>query len=148
LTWDETMAETAVDYLASHPKKSMVVLAGSEHIAFGSGITHRVRRRLPGIPSVMMQAADSATEGKGPDYVLVSTSVELPPAGRMGIAMEQSGGVRAKEVPLGGARAQAGITTRERMLAINDAPVQSVSDVRLALLDKGPGDGVSIRVQT
>jgi len=148
LTWDETMAETAAEYLATHSGKNMIVLAGSEHIAFGSGIPNRVRRRLPGISTVMLQAGDAASDAKGADYVLLSKNIELPPAGRMGIVMDQIGGITAREVTAGGAAAQAGIQPKDRIVAINDAPVQSVSDVRIALLDKRPGDRVSLRVQT
>src|SRR5262249_43919162 len=43
LVWDETMAERVADYLTSNPDKSMIVLAGSGHIAFGSGVPNRLK---------------------------------------------------------------------------------------------------------
>src|SRR5262249_13970445 len=109
LTWDETMADTAASYLTAHPARAMIILAGSEHIAFGSGIPNRLQRRLPDAAMVMLQAADTAGEAKGAAYVLASVNVTLAPAGRMGIAMDQTKGIAAKEVTEGGSAAQAGI---------------------------------------
>ena len=40
--WDETMAESVADFLKANPAYQMVVLAGSGHIAYGSGIPGRV----------------------------------------------------------------------------------------------------------
>ena len=42
LLWDEGMAERAAGYLESHPEYKMVILAGSGHIAHGSGIPQRL----------------------------------------------------------------------------------------------------------
>ncbi len=38
ILWDETMAHSAARFLEEHPDYQMVVLAGSEHIMYGSGI--------------------------------------------------------------------------------------------------------------
>ena len=49
LLWEETMAETAADYLLSDEGsgKRMVILAGGGHISYGFGIPRRVFRRIP-----------------------------------------------------------------------------------------------------
>ena len=39
LTWDESMAETAADYLKDNPDYRMLVLAGSGHVQYGSGLS-------------------------------------------------------------------------------------------------------------
>ena len=49
LIWEETMAETAADYLKSPDgqDKRMLILAGGGHISYGYGIPRRLFRRLP-----------------------------------------------------------------------------------------------------
>ncbi len=45
VTWDETMADTAVRWGERHPGTTVVVLAGRGHVERGFGIPQRVRRR-------------------------------------------------------------------------------------------------------
>jgi uncharacterized iron-regulated protein len=47
--WDETMADTVVQFLKKNPDRQMVVLAGQGHVVYGDGIPNRVARRLPNI---------------------------------------------------------------------------------------------------
>ncbi len=74
LLWDETMAETIVDYL-NGPQgkgKKLVVLAGGFHVAYGYGIPRRVFRRLPEPYTV----------------VLPHTAIEKIPKEREGLLMD------------------------------------------------------------
>lgn len=148
--WDETMAQSAVDYLAAHPDKSMVVLAGAGHIAYGSGIPSRVRRRLPDARIAILLPADKPDDdSEGADYTLVSSNAALPPSGRMGITMDRgpdnNDGVRIKTVSPDSAAAKAGLQPDDRIVAIDGQPTHIQGDVQLALLDKEPGQHLSVR---
>jgi uncharacterized iron-regulated protein len=155
LTWDETMAEQVSNYLTDHPEKSMIVLAGAGHMMFGAGIPNRVKRRMPGVSTAILLPPDDENAGsgagrnerRGADYLLVSPMKDLPPAGKLGISMNTSNGVRAREVTPGGAAAQAGIRPKDRIVSIDGEPVRALTDVRLALLDKQPGDRISVGVE-
>ena len=148
LVWDETMAERAAGYLSEHPEKAMVILAGSGHIEFGSGIPNRVRRRLPGIATAILITADKPqTKSHLTDYSLVSKKEALPPAPKMGFAMERRDGVRVKEVTPGGPAAGVGIKPDDRIVKIDGEDVKSIGDVRLALLDRKPGDRLALRIE-
>src|SRR4029078_11968817 len=46
LLWDEGMAESAAAYISANPERAMVILVGSGHVAFGSGIPKRLERRI------------------------------------------------------------------------------------------------------
>src|SRR5262249_35285007 len=117
-------------------------------IAFGSGIPNRVKRRIPGIETAILLSADKTDEElEGADYLLVSTEMSLPPAGRMGVVTSVADGVRAREITAGSPAALAGMRPRDRIVAINGEAIQSTADLRLALLDRAPGDRVSVRVQ-
>jgi uncharacterized iron-regulated protein len=150
--WDETMAQSASVYLAAHPDKSMIVLAGSGHIAFGSGIPGRVRWRLPDAPIVILLPADKPDDDtEGADYILVSSSATLPPSGKIGIAMDRSrdrtDGVTIKTVSPDSAASKAGFRSGDRIVAIDGQPIHSQGDVQLALLDKEPGQHLSLRAE-
>ncbi|HEY2385032.1 MAG TPA: ChaN family lipoprotein [Terriglobia bacterium] len=148
LVWDETMADTAANYLAAHPDKSMIVLAGEGHIAFGSGIPDRIRRRLPGIATAILLPADKPDEDlEGADYLLVSQMQTLPPSGKMGITLDTTGPLRVKTVAPGSAAARAGLQSGDRIDAIDSRPVHSLTDFRLALLEKKPGQRVKLGLQ-
>jgi uncharacterized iron-regulated protein len=148
LVWDETMAESVARYLSSHADKAMIILAGSGHVEFGSGIPNRVRRRLPDLTMAILITADKPrTKSRVTDYSLISKKEDLPPAPKMGLAMERNDGVRVKSVTPNGPAATAGIMPADRILKIDTTEVKSVGDVRLALLDKEPGDRITIRIQ-
>ena len=143
LVWDETMAESVAGYLSTHPQKAMIVLAGAGHIEFGSGIPNRVRRRLPGIRTALFITNDNPPqEPQATDYSLISEREALPPAPKMGITMEVSEGVRIKSVTPGGPADEKGMNPKDRIVAIDDQDIRSLGDIRLALLDKKPGDPI------
>jgi S1-C subfamily serine protease len=55
-------------------------------------------------------------------------------------------GLRIQNVlPESGAR-QAGLQTSDRLLSVADQTIHSMQDVRLALLDKSPGDAVLVTI--
>lgn len=148
LVWDETMAQTAANYLGAHPDKSMILLAGEGHIAFGSGIPDRIRRRLPDIKTAILLPADKPGEDlQGADDLLVSQMQSLAPSGKMGVTLDTTGELSIKTVAAGSAAAKAGLNPGDRILAIDSRPVHSLTDFRLALLEKKPGQRVKLRLQ-
>ena len=54
LVWDEGMAESAAAYLNANPARRMVILAGSGHLEFGSGIPQRLERRTHATYSIVI----------------------------------------------------------------------------------------------
>jgi uncharacterized iron-regulated protein len=148
LVWDEAMAERVSEYLSTHAEKAMVVIAGSGHVEFGSGIPNRVRRRLPQVQTAILITADKPqTKQHLADYFLVSKKEVLPPAPKMGIVMELRDGVRVKNVTRGGPAADSGIKPKDRIVAIGGEEVKSIGDARLALLNQKPGDHVVMHIQ-
>ena len=146
--WDETMAQSVVDYLTAHSDKAMIVLAGAGHIAFGSGIPNRVKRRLPNAQIAILLPADKAADDvQGADYLLVSSDLPLPASGKMGITMNRAGVVTIKTVSMSGAAAKAGLLPGDSIIAIDGQPIHSFGDVQLALLDKQPGEHLMVRTE-
>jgi uncharacterized iron-regulated protein len=143
--WDETMAETVADYLSAHPDKAMIVLAGEGHIAFASSIPDRVKHRLPGISTAILAPAEKGDENlQSTDYVVISPKVSLPASGKMGVTMDTGSGVRVKSVSPNSAAAKAGIQPGDRITTVDDHSINSLTDFRLALLEKKPGEQVRV----
>ncbi|MDX1655230.1 MAG: ChaN family lipoprotein [Candidatus Competibacteraceae bacterium] len=142
LLWDETMAERAADYLGAHPDTTLVVLAGSGHLAHRSGIPNRLERRLAVDSALLLP--EEGEGSRGADYLLVSQQVFLPPAGRLGVMLEDM--VVQEVLPDSGA-ARAGVRPDDRILAVDGRSVNDFTELRLALQDRRPEETVSLRVE-
>ena len=157
--WDETMAESIVQALTANPGKQMVVLAGIGHVYKDSAIPPRVARRIHGNIQQSVLIADNGVDrglerGKQIDYLMLTTSKELQPAGKIGVVLDTvdktedtPAQVRIVRISPHGKAGQAGLQENDIILAINDFPVSSVGDLKAGLLDKKPGETVTLKIK-
>lgn len=142
VTWDEGMATSAAKYLNDNPTHRMVILAGSGHISYGSGIPKRVARQTQASYAIVLSSGEEI-EADMADYLLLTPKQNLLPAGTLGITMEEKDGeVRIKTLSPGGAAEKAGLKKGNLLAEIDGQRVKSIADVRLMLWDKKPGDRV------
>jgi uncharacterized iron-regulated protein len=147
LLWDEGMAEHAAAYLMEHPDHHLVVIAGNQHIAWGSAIPHRLQRRLNVPAASVLNSWDGPVEPGLADYLLMPAERPLPRAGLMGALLEDGDNhVTISACDADSACAAAGIKAGDRITAINDNSINSIADLRLAMWDKLPGDIISIAI--
>lgn len=147
LTWDEGMAERAARYLAENPRRTLVVLAGSGHLAYRSGIPNRVARRSGVSGKVLLPLDGVALEPEVGDFLLSSLSRSLPPPGRLGVGIEmQEGRVRVASVEPNSGAQEAGMREGDEIIAIDGHPVARFSDVRLALWERSAGEPSTVEV--
>jgi uncharacterized iron-regulated protein len=147
LAWDEGMAESAAAYLNANEGRRMVILAGSGHLAFGSGIPNRLERRTNATYAIVLNSGDEV-EPHMADYLLLSKKQELPAAGILGISLEEKEGEgRIRSLIPGGAAERAGLKKGDVLLEIDGATIKRIADLRLALWDKKPGDRVRVSVR-
>lgn len=148
LLWDEGMAQRAAAYLKAHPSARMVILAGSGHLAYGSGIPSRVRRRTGIDGAIVLPSWEGSVSVGLADYLLLAPSQQLPEPGRLGVFLvAKEGQVIVHGFTENSSARAAGVKTDDVLLAINDQLVQSISDVRVALWNHPPGDVMRIRVR-
>jgi uncharacterized iron-regulated protein len=148
LLWDEGMAECAATYLRNHPRHHMVVLAGSGHLAYGAGIPKRLTKRLDVETAVVLNGTEAGLTPDIADYLLLSNSIELPPAGKLGIYMSDTPqGVTVDKFSDGSAVKEAGMKQGDQIISLDGEPVHTLADVRIALLDKQPGDNVEVGIR-
>jgi hypothetical protein len=144
LTWDEVMAETAAAYLEENPGTRMLVFTGRGHMHPGA-IPARLYRRT-NIKNLSLVNFSPATPFNHGDYLVLGQQEELPPSGNMGVSVSDRGekGVYVDGINPQGNAGKAGIIKGDRILAINDVPVRSFSDMKYALIDSLPGDRVRL----
>lgn len=165
--WDETMAETAAEYLKSPEGKGrrLVVFAGSGHVRYGFGIPRRLFRRAP-LPFVIVephvnQAVVEVSKEKLMD--VEAPSVPLRPADiywsvayrdvrdqqvKLGIMIEDAGGpgARVTGVLPGSPGQQAGLMKGDVIVSVDGIEVKETSDLVYQVGLHKPGDKGAIEV--
>ncbi len=148
LLWDEGMAEAAAKYLRAHPGRPMVILAGSGHLLYGSGIPQRLLRRVPLDSAIVINAGTGDIDPQMADFLLFPPRTILPPAGLLGVFLQQrDDSVVIDEVSANGAAKRAGLQKGDLLLTLDGTQVSSLADVKIALLDKQAGEQVKVRVK-
>jgi uncharacterized iron-regulated protein len=147
LIWDESMAERAARYLDAHPDRRLVVLAGDGHI-IRNGIPLRFGRRS-GVEAVnLLQGELKEFAPEGADYVLISKTIELPRVGKIGVMLDTSGDrVVVSDFSADSAAKDIGILTQDRIVELDGKAIASLADLKFELIDKRPGDAVSVKVE-
>ena len=141
------MAERAADYLQANPEHQLVILAGNGHIAWGSAIPRRLTRRLPVETATIINGWDGKLGPGLADYLLLPQKQSLPPAGRIGAFLEEIDGAVAVETCFEDSPcAAAGIKRGDRITSIDDVTISNLTELRLAMWDRQPGE--TIRVGT
>ena len=82
------------------------------------------------------------------DYILVAERVELPPTGLLGIYMtDMPQGVTVEAFAEKSSAKAQGVHEGDRIISMDGESVQASADVKIALLDKHPGDSVDMEVR-
>jgi uncharacterized iron-regulated protein len=149
LLWDEAMAERTADWLKANPQGHMVVLAGVGHLAYGDGIPDRVQRRLPVTRAVILNTDQSGELDSGlGDYLVMAPRKDLPAAGKLGVLLDlDHSPPKVSGFSESSGAAEAGVDMGDRVVAIDGSPINSYSDIRIALMDKQVGDQVELEVE-
>ncbi len=145
ILWDETMAASVDEFLKAHPTDQMVVLAGNGHLAYGSGIPRRTARRN-GYPYAIL-LNESNLEKDVADYVLFPRAVPGVTSPKLMVLLkEKKGKVEIAGFPPASVSEKAGVRVGDILLSINQAPVQTIEDLKIDLLFKKHGEKVGLRI--
>ena len=164
--WDETMAETVANYLATEVgrEKKIVVLAGGNHVRYGFGIPRRAFRRLPVPYSIVLPTEVSIPEDKKDRLMDVSLpEIPLVPADffwmvtyedlkrekvRLGLMFEEvKGNLRVTKVLDGSLAAKAGIQPGDILVSLDGEVLHESFDLLYLLNQKRPGDMGRLRIR-
>jgi uncharacterized iron-regulated protein len=147
LLWDEGMAARAAGYLQANPERQLIVLAGVGHLIYGSGIPQRVSRRVKHERAIILPTGDFPLQQDVADFLVQGGGEELPKQGMLGIYMEDGEqGVKVKELVADGAAIKAGVEEGDLILKVDSKPIKDVVDLKLELMDKAPGNQVTLHI--
>jgi uncharacterized iron-regulated protein len=148
LLWDEGMADRAARYLIEHPERSLVVLTGSGHLAYGGGIPQRLERRLPVTGAIVLNGWEGEITPEVADYLLMPEAQPLPAAGRIGaLLVPDKQGLKVESCVQDSACAAAGLERGDHLLAIDSVPVSDLADVNTVMWDKRPDETATLSIR-
>lgn len=148
--WDEVMAEGVASYLAAHPERQMVVVAGRGHVVKENAIPPRVARRLPVEQVVLLSSDGSPISPSEADYTVFMPPSPLPPQALLGIVMKQAsadGPISIDEAVPQSPAAKAGLTKGDIVVTVEGKTMETPDDIKIALLDKKVGDVVKVGIK-
>ncbi len=163
--WDETMAQTAAEWLTApeNAEKKLLIFAGGNHVRYGFGIPRRLFRRVP-VPYAIVDPYTVEMPEEKLDRLMDVEVPELPmpPADiywatgyedlegdrvMLGVRIEDAEeGVRVLGVVPGSSAAEAGIETGDVITAMDDVAVKEVFDLTYQVGLHKPGDVGPVRV--
>lgn len=139
--WDAHMARAASDFLSLNPDKKLVILAGSGHVLYQDAIPARIEALGDRDYAILATGPKERYAGGSPDVLFAERDLTLEPAGQVGMELAgQDDGVRVRQVQPQSPAEQVGLQPGDRILSIAGERVRSMEDVRLALLDRAPGE--------
>ena len=144
--WDETMAETAANYLAQHPDTRLVLLAGRGHTHKVFGIPPRLVRRMD-LPLAVISPAVPEASPQAADFLVWTKQVELSPKPLLGVflAADHTGtGALVERVTEKGGAAKAGILAGDRIVSLDGVGVTDGAEVTILMLDKEQAEKVTV----
>ncbi|MDH3360324.1 MAG: ChaN family lipoprotein, partial [Desulfobulbaceae bacterium] len=152
--WDETMAENISNYLKKHPKSQMVVLAGAQHTRKDSGIPPRVARRLPvEQASVLNISSNQDTNlAQQADYYFIAAANPLVETAKIGVILapikvDEVDYLQISEINPHGNAKQAGLLEKDILLGVDNYPINTMEDVRIAMIDATEGQLVKVKIK-
>ncbi len=145
ILWDEAMSESIDKFLRTHSTHQMVVLAGSGHLAYGSGIPKRTARRNGYDYAIVLN--DAELEKDIADYVLLPEKIPGVTSPKLMVfLLDEKGRVEITGFPHGSISEKAGMKVGDVILSIDHTPVSGIDDVKIELLSKEKGERANVRV--
>lgn len=153
--WDESMATNIVSFLQDYPDYKMVVLAGNQHTRKDSGIPPRVAARIAVDQASLINIYEDAVPTDlttTTDYYFFADNSNLPETPKIGIVLnpttenDAQRGLIIDQISPHGKAGEAGLMEGDLLIAINQHPIEDMSDLRIAMLDSKEGDLLDIEV--
>jgi aminopeptidase N len=144
--WDETMADTAHQFLQKNPDQKLIVLAGNGHLRYRYGIPDRLNRRTMTASAVILQ--DETIQSGIADHVLQTHKIEGIPSPKLGVSVEANDtGLLVKRVVDQSPAQTSGLEKGDIIINFNHVAIQSLADLRYGLFTTKPGHTYPLKVK-
>ncbi|MGR3219930.1 MAG: ChaN family lipoprotein, partial [Candidatus Anammoxibacter sp.] len=163
--WEETMAQSVVDYLKSRSGKGkqVIVLAGKDHVRYGFGIPKRVFRRMKKPYSIILPIELSIPKNKSHNIMnIADVQIPLHEADflwminytdpvinrvRIGVVVLGSGkGVVVHLVEEGSPAEKIGLKNDDIIVEVGGVPIKDPFDLVYEIRNKVPGKPGKIKI--
>jgi uncharacterized iron-regulated protein len=145
LLWDEAMAMSIDEFLKKNSDYQIVVIAGTGHIQYGSGIPKRASRRNGYAYCTVLSDAD--VEPAIADFILFPKYTHPPFSARLKISLkEKDGKVLIDGFQEDSPAENAGLKEGDAIISLDGISIESADDVRIHLLYKKKGERVNVKV--
>ncbi len=147
ILWDESMAKAAAQFLQKHPEHILVILAGNGHLRYRYGIPQRLQR-LSGLSSLVIVQDEELGETIA-DYVLLTTPIKGQLTPVIGIYLDRkiTDKVFVDRVKDSSIAARAKLKKGDIITELDNKPLKSFTDLKLALLYADTSENVQIKLQ-
>lgn len=132
IIWDETMAQTASEYITKNPDRKLIILAGGGHIRYRYGIPSRVERRTEerGLTILM---DDQLKKGIS-DYMIYTAHLTGEKERKIGVYVEETGkGLKVDKVIKDSPAEKAGIKKGDIIIRFNGRQINDIIDLKIEL---------------
>ncbi len=149
LLWDEGMAERAARFVEASPEHTLVVLAGAGHVEYGHGIPQRLTRRVEVPAATVISGAMRPFDPAMADFLLYPKRIELPASGLLGVMLDTQSdgeGIGVQGFSEDSGAKAAGVEEGDRIVGVGGASIDDYADIRIALMDRRPGETLSVEV--
>lgn len=148
--WDEVMAHGVSDYLKKNKKHMMVVVAGSGHISYKSGIMNRVTR-ISGLSQASIVSTESGTSEllneEYNDYVVFTYPIATPKTPKlMAYIKDNDKGVEVADFTPHSVSFRAGIKKGDIITSLDEDVITTLSDLKISLHFRKKGDIVNVGI--
>jgi aminopeptidase N len=147
ILWDETMAHLLAKFMNDNPDFQVIVLAGEQHIIFGSGIPKRAYRLNGKDYATLINGASDRFEKDMGDFMLFPNPIILPSSPKLGVFLsEEDGKIKIKDFLPWSVALKSGLKKGDAIISIDDWKIESVEDAKIALFDKKQGGIINVKV--
>jgi uncharacterized iron-regulated protein len=145
ILWDEAMSMSVDEFLKKNPDYQMVVLAGSGHIQYGSGIPKRTFRRNGYDYAIILNDVD--VERNIANYIVFPKPMDGITSPKLMVSLkEEREKVTIAGFPENSVSEKAGLKEGDIIVSLDNIAIKSVDDVRIHLFYKKRGDAVKVKV--
>ncbi len=150
--WDQTMAQSIVDFAEKHPNYQIVALTGSGHVIFGYGIPSKVKQQWPLKQTIVINVHGDKVSPKMADFFLFPPEIKQPYSPKLGVLVDETkidghNYLKIVNVIPHTPAWKVGLKAGYLILAFDGKPIHNIYDLRLDLLFKHEGDTAIVKVK-
>jgi uncharacterized iron-regulated protein len=149
LVWDEGMAQRAAEHFKANPEGHMVLVAGTGHLAYRTGIPNRLERRTPISSALLINSGGDYLSKDLGDYLVATDPQHIERHGMIGVYLntEEEGIIKVTKFSKGSDAEEAGMAIEDKIIELDGNILESYGELKNILMDKKPGESVEVKVQ-